>query len=181
MKNIHLLLILGVVLGAGLLLARGKEVWPFAKTATTTSPAVYTASNTATSSTSATSTSTPISKPAPHSVPKTVPPALKTNSGITGSVTIGPTCPVERIPPEPSCADKPYQTTLVIASTIIGRNGGVLVQTDAKGHFTKELLPGTYTIRAASERTPPTLAPVTVTVKEGAWTNVDLSFDSGIR
>ncbi|HSD12348.1 MAG TPA: Gmad2 immunoglobulin-like domain-containing protein, partial [Patescibacteria group bacterium] len=38
------------------------------------------------------------------------------STGVRGTVTIGPTCPVERIPPEPGCAPKPYATTLRIAT-----------------------------------------------------------------
>src|ERR1035437_9718286 len=35
-------------------------------------------------------------------------------SGISGTVLLGPTCPVERIPPDPQCAPKPYSTSINI-------------------------------------------------------------------
>jgi hypothetical protein len=37
-------------------------------------------------------------------------------SGISGVVTLGPTCPVMRNPPDPQCADKSYQTNLVLTA-----------------------------------------------------------------
>jgi len=113
-----------------------------------------------------------------HTTPKPVP---TVESGIDITATIGPTCPVQHMPEVPECADKPYQTTLVLASTIIGRNGGVLIKTDAAGHYSQDLGPGTYTIRAQSNDTPPTLNPVTFEVKDNARTTLNLEFDSGIR
>ncbi len=115
------------------------------------------------------STSTPVARPG------------KVDTGVEGIVTIGPTCPVMRIPPDPQCADKPYPTTLIIASTIIGKNGGVLVKTDSKGYFSKELEPGTYTIKAESNSQLPRLAPVTFTVLAHKLVSLNLQFDSGIR
>src|SRR5258706_9652825 len=35
-------------------------------------------------------------------------------SGITGRVTLSPTCPVETVPPDPKCAPKPYSTSIYI-------------------------------------------------------------------
>lgn len=35
---------------------------------------------------------------------------LPYNSGVRGAVVLGPTCPAERIPPDPTCAPKPYAT-----------------------------------------------------------------------
>ncbi len=114
-------------------------------------------------------TTTPVSRPG------------KIDTGVEGIVTIGPTCPVERIPPDPACADKPYPTTLVLASTVIGKNDGVLVTTDAQGYFSQELSLGTYTIRAQSNTMLPRLSPVTFTVVEHQVTSLNLQFDSGIR
>src|SRR6185295_16627757 len=35
-------------------------------------------------------------------------------SGIRGAVLLGPTCPVVKEPPDEECADKPYETALVV-------------------------------------------------------------------
>ena len=42
------------------------------------------------------------------------PPLFQINSGIEGTVTTSPTCPVETIPPTPGCEPKPYQTTFQV-------------------------------------------------------------------
>jgi hypothetical protein len=121
------------------------------------------------------------STPGPLIKPSPVPEPSKMTSGVDGFATIGPTCPVMRIPPDPACADKPYKTTLVLASTIIGRNGGVLIFTDERGYFSHDLGPGTYIIRAQSSTQLPRLSPVSFTVKEGERVKLNLQFDSGIR
>jgi hypothetical protein len=103
-----------------------------------------------------------------------------TDSSVEGDVVIGPTCPVERIPPDPSCDPKPYPTTLILSSTQKGKNGGVLLKTDAQGHFSTNLAPGVYTIKAQSE-TLPRLDTITFTLAPHQHLSLLLSFDSGIR
>lgn len=98
-----------------------------------------------------------------------------------GIVTIGPTCPVVRYPDDGTCANQPYQTTLIIVSTLPGRGGGILVKTDSKGYFSKELTPGTYTINAQAEGKLPRLSPETFTVVLDKRVSLNLVFDSGIR
>lgn len=105
----------------------------------------------------------------------------KIDTGVEGIVTIGPTCPVEHMPPDPKCADKVYPTTLVLATTIIGKNGGVLVKTDSHGYFSHEVAPGTYTLRAQSESGMPYFTPITFQVVAHKITSLNLKFDSGIR
>ena len=36
------------------------------------------------------------------------------DSGAKGKVLIGPTCPVQRTPPDPNCADKGFETTVQV-------------------------------------------------------------------
>jgi len=100
---------------------------------------------------------------------------------VSGFVKIGPTCPVVRFPEDPNCADKPYQTTLVIKSSVPGKGGGVLVSSDANGHFSTRLIPGTYIISSQNEAVMPRLAPVTFEVKAVKVTVLNIAFDSGIR
>lgn len=105
----------------------------------------------------------------------------KVATGVEGIVTIGPTCPVVRYPADPKCADKPYETTLVISSDIPGKSGGILVHTDKNGYFSQELVPGKYTIRAQKELMLPSLTPETFEVFAGKRAALNLQFDSGIR
>ena len=105
----------------------------------------------------------------------------KVDTGVEGIATIGPTCPVERIPPDSQCADKPYKTTLVLMSTLPGRGTGIMIFTGADGYFSKELTPGTYTISAPQNGIVRGPEPVTFEVTLHKRVSLNLHFDSGIR
>lgn len=167
MKAIRVILLILIVLGLGLLVTQAYWVTPLV--------------NEILSHESAPVVVPPVNPVSTSPVSHTIPPVKAITSGVDITATIGPTCPVMKNPPDPACADKPYQTTLVLASTIIGKNGGILVQTDAQGHFSENLGPGTYTIRAQSDATLPRLTPVTFTVEPSKRTGLNLQFDSGIR
>ncbi len=128
-----------------------------------------------------TPTPSPLPTASPTSFPKPSASPTATDSGVLGLVTIGPTCPVMHYPDDGTCADKPYQTTLVIQSNLPGRGGGILVTSDATGHYSHDLSAGTYTIRSQSEAVMPRLSPVTFTIVAHKRTVVNLQFDSGIR
>lgn len=111
-------------------------------------------------------------------------------SGITGHVTIGPTCPVVR--PDLNCDDAPFQTTIAVW-TRPGRFLGK-VDTDSQGHFTVSLRPGTYVlVPSVPEAEPPApdeppigiiypyAAPLQVTVEPRQFTLVAIKYDSGIQ
>ena len=103
--------------------------------------------------------------------------------GISGFIHTGPTCPVERMPPDPNCADRPYANAKVVIRN--KANGAVASQSasDLKGNFRAALAPGAYAIEVSS----PTGSPLPfcetkeAEVKTGAFTSVDVSCDSGIR
>lgn len=101
-------------------------------------------------------------------------------SGVRGTVLLGPTCPVMRDPPDPECADKPYGTRLVITaadSVRVVRE----VESDASGSFAVPLPRGTYTIRsAAAANTLPYCQSEPFTVTTG-FVNVIVNCDTGIR
>ncbi|MDO8514555.1 MAG: carboxypeptidase-like regulatory domain-containing protein [bacterium] len=101
---------------------------------------------------------------------------------IQGRVTLGPTCPVETVPPDPSCATQPYPYQTTVTATGGGRS--VTVPTDAAGSFRVSLTPGTYTVSAAGgNNTFPSCAKAeqSVELKAGQTTTVDISCDTGIR
>ena len=98
------------------------------------------------------------------------------DSGIRGTVTIGPVSPVAR---QGETGTRSYEAALVIS-----RPGerDVAVRSGTDGRFQVPLAPGTYTVLSArSASTPPTLKPVTVTVEPHAFSSVTVEFDSGIR
>ena len=102
----------------------------------------------------------------------------KLDSGIEGKVTIGPTCPVQQYPSRNECNDKPFAAPLRAV-----KDGVVKARFQAKkdGTFIVGILPGIYIIQFDSPAMLPRLAPVAVSVKKHAYTQVDLTFDSGIR
>jgi hypothetical protein len=106
--------------------------------------------------------------------------ATSTDSGIRGVVTLGPTCPVERIPPDPNCADKPYQTLVTIFRTSDPTHALLLVNSDASGKFSASLPPGEYTLGAGESKLPRCDHPQ-VTVEPHTFVSMIVSCDTGIR
>jgi hypothetical protein len=100
-------------------------------------------------------------------------------TGVRGNAHVGPTCPVERMPPDPACADRPYAGTLVVESVGGTRIGAVT--TDAAGNFALALPPGSYQLRLDGNAAYPRLAPQPFTVRADGWTTLDVALDSGIR
>jgi hypothetical protein len=102
--------------------------------------------------------------------------------GVSGRATIGPTCPVERIPPDPRCADKLLAHVRVDAHRAGSLRVSAFVKTDAQGRFRIRLAPGRYDLYADAGivrlRTPWARA---VLVRSGRFTQVALKVDSGIR
>ena len=100
-------------------------------------------------------------------------------SGIQGTVWIGPTCPVQRDPPDPDCADRRHETTLELTTA-----DGVFVRrfaSDGNGTYRIDVAPGNYAIRSPPEQTLPSCAAGPVTVVAGDYPTLDVPCDSGIR
>lgn len=101
-------------------------------------------------------------------------------SGIEGTVTIGPTCPVQRLD-DPNCDDLAYPAVIHVNTT----NGIWVTQfkADAQGNFKIELEPGKYTLEPQTplEKLFPRPANQDVTVVAGAFTVVRIQYDSGLR
>ena len=107
-----------------------------------------------------------------------IPPDL--DSGIEGTMLAGPQCPVVG-PGTTGCEDKPYQGT-VIVKTANGLLEVTRFTADAEGHFRVPLYPGTYVLEPIPGTNGfPHAAEQAIEVKEGAFTRVDISFDTGIR
>lgn len=105
--------------------------------------------------------------------------STNTGNGIQGSVLLGPTCPVVRNPPDSQCADKPYQTSLKLITSI-----GQTVKTfssDASGNFKVDVGPGQYEIIGASTQTLPRCSSQGTIVVGNGYTTANVYCDTGIR
>ena len=103
-------------------------------------------------------------------------------TGVRGRAVIGPMCPVMR--DDQPCPDRPVETTL----EIVARASGAVVatvETDDEGRFAADLSPGDYLVRLDANAPPPGNLPQSAeadfTVVAGSYTDVTLTFDSGIR
>jgi hypothetical protein len=106
-----------------------------------------------------------------------VPAEGSTDSGIEGTVLLGPTCPVETI--EHPCPDRPLAAD-VLVSTPSGEHVAT-VRSGADGRFRVGLAPGTYTLNVGKLRGIQFAKPLIVTVPDGGFVEVTVSVDSGIR
>jgi len=108
-------------------------------------------------------------------------PAVKL-SGITGIALLGPMCPVEKIPPDPKCADRPYKTDLVATSP-----GGTQIfqqfSSDINGKFSVDLPPGDYIIESVPDGKifSHCQSQGAIAVEKNKYTNITLHCDTGIR
>lgn len=99
-------------------------------------------------------------------------------SGMIGKITTGPTCPVQRNPPDPQCANKPYVGTVIVyrsgSSQEVGR-----FTTDKEGVYKITLSPGSYYLSPTTGMPGTRTDDIVVGPKE--YTDVDIVFDTGIR
>jgi hypothetical protein len=99
---------------------------------------------------------------------------------VTGTVSAGPTCPVERIPPDPNCADRPVSGAEIIFVNDGGNSVGS-VSSDADGRFSISLPPGRYTLNPQPLPGLLGAAPTQTIVVSNADVAVKLRYDTGIR
>jgi hypothetical protein len=103
-------------------------------------------------------------------------------SGVQGRVTLGPTCPVERIPPDPNCAPKPYRTTVQVIEMYQAKNSPfTTTETDGNGNYKVALPPGKYALQPVGGSTLPRCETKEIEIKAGQLLTADLSCDTGIR
>jgi hypothetical protein len=101
-------------------------------------------------------------------------------TGISGTVTAGPTCPVEQ-PGDPNCKPRPVPGASIVVRDATGSIVAT-VQSDAAGQFSVGLPPGSYTVESqpvAGFMSAP--SPISVTVIANSQSRADLQFDTGIR
>ena len=100
---------------------------------------------------------------------------------LRGSVTAGPTCPVERDPPDPSCAPRAVPGATVTIQDAAGSEIERAVS-DSRGRFTVALAPGRYRLIPQPIGQIEHAPPVEVDVRTGEQPpEVDIGYDTGIR
>ena len=97
---------------------------------------------------------------------------------ITGRVTLSPVCPVERIPPDPRCAPRGYETDI---KALDGDSVAGTTRTGADGTFTLIVPYGTYTIEAGGGAVYPRCSPITIIAQSPVLNGYAISCDTGIR
>jgi len=104
------------------------------------------------------------------------------DSGVSGMVHLGPTCPVET--EESPCPDQPAKDVAVtVHEQLPGEayGGGPVVArgtTDERGRFRIEVDPGSYVVTAEAGMS---CEFMDVQVEEDSWATVDVPCDTGIR
>jgi len=102
-----------------------------------------------------------------------------TDTGVEGIVTIGPMCPVVQVGQE--CPDAPYAAKL----SVLLASGKIVARASAAedGSYRIPLDAGDYLLQAEpSDGGPfPASAGYPFSVRQGAWTRLDVTLDSGIR
>ncbi len=110
--------------------------------------------------------------------PTTSTSSLQSVGFLTGRITTSPTCPVERIPPEPECAPRGYATGIIIESA----NYTKQINSGANGYFYTQLFVGNYNLKPVSANILPRCNEVDgVIIKSNSTTTVTIDCDSGIR
>jgi len=107
---------------------------------------------------------------------------IPADSGVSGMVTAGPTCPVVTDPPDPSCADRPVEGAVLVVTTLAGVEVD-RTTSDAHGRFALSLPPGTYRLEPQPvEGLMGTAEPVEFSVQPGAPAlNLVIGYDTGMR
>ena len=107
------------------------------------------------------------------------------NGFLKGVITIGPLCPVQRVPPDPACLPtaETYKAYPVVVRTPDGEKKVVQINPELNGSFSVELSAGNYVValennqnRIGSSNLP---AAVSITSKDTTFLNIDI--DTGIR
>ena len=103
-------------------------------------------------------------------------------SGLRGTVSAGPSCPIVHDPPDPACADKPVAGAVIVVTNVDG-TPVLQITTGADGTYDVPLGPGAYTIAPQPVEGfmgAPEAQTVRIEMGEGVIT-LDFSYQTGIR
>ena len=99
---------------------------------------------------------------------------------IIGYVHAGPTCPVERFPPDPDCADQPVIGAELIIRDAAGLEMERLVSNEG-GRFQTRLPNGVYELHPQPYDGLLGTAPMQEFEVDGSSLELDVAYDTGIR
>jgi hypothetical protein len=101
-------------------------------------------------------------------------------AGVTGTTVVDVGCPT--LATGQTCPTRPLAARLEF-SPVGAAGSGVTEETGADGRFTVDLAPGTYELVATvpGGGPLPSAEPMTVTVQDGEYSEVTVTFDSGVR
>lgn len=107
-------------------------------------------------------------------------PSAAPDSGITGQVTVGPSCPVVQV--NSPCPDKPFKATLVVTDPL-GNQTVATLTTDADGKYRLPLPAGDYRLepQAPNPGAPPQAPGEPFHLEAHQWLKINVTYDSGIR
>ena len=104
------------------------------------------------------------------------------DSGVRGRVMLGPTCPVMQNPPDPQCADRPYETTVQVIKIGSAQSAPFkTVKSDKEGRYSVALPPGVYALQPVGGNVFPSCETKEVNIEPAFTIDIDLSCDTGIR
>jgi len=108
--------------------------------------------------------------------PTTGSPSPPAGTGVFGTVSAGPTCPVER--PDHPCPPRPVSAEVDARQ---GAHTAASTTSDGQGAYRMSLAPGRYTLVVVTNSSFPRCPAVDVTVPSGPPVRADISCDTGIR
>lgn len=97
--------------------------------------------------------------------------------GVEGMALIGPQCPVQS--QTNPCPDLPHEAWIEVLDADL--DFVVRVRSESDGSFRIGLVPGDYVLSPVGGDPFPTVSPQDVVVQAGAYTEVVVRFDTGIR
>jgi hypothetical protein len=104
---------------------------------------------------------------------------------LEGVISIGPICPVERIPPEPACQPtaETYKAYPVSVFSSDGTKKIIGLSPSLDGSYSCELAPGSYIVKLEKTQNGAggSNLPVQVTITSRENTFLNISIDTGIR
>jgi hypothetical protein len=104
---------------------------------------------------------------------------------LEGTISIGPICPVEKIPPDPACMPtaETYKAYPVSVYTSDGKIKITQLDPSLDGSFSTELPPGNYQVilKTATKYIGGSNLPSEISIVSGEKTMLSINIDTGIR